>query len=198
MTITLPSFTIATGELLQHVSRVEYRDEPLYYGCNGTNRYDDPECSYGVLYLGRNLSTALMESVFHKHQWLKATKRSIALKEVQNRMVRAVGVLGDLHLADLTAPGVMAGYFGLNLAQLASRDYTHTQHVSTEVHALVGDDDRPLFDGILYPSRNNYPDVSIALFDHTKAKVKVIGDIGLVEHVDWPSFVATYRIGIEP
>lgn len=81
---------------------------------------------------------------------------------------------------------------------MASRDYTHTQQVSTKVHALLGDADRPLFDGILYPSRNNYPDVSIALFDHAKAKVEVFGGIGLVEHVDWPHFVATYRIGIEP
>ena len=32
-------------------------------------------------------------------------------------------------LADLTAPGVMAGYFGLNLEQLASRDYTHAAGV---------------------------------------------------------------------
>src|SRR3546814_18409876 len=85
----------------------------------------DFRVAYGMLYLGRDLPTALMESVFHKHQWLEDTKRSIALKEVQARMVRAVGVLDDVLLADLTAPGVMAGHFGLNLEQLASRDYTH-------------------------------------------------------------------------
>ena len=51
----------------------------------------------------------------------------------------------------------MAGYFGLNLEQLASRDYTHTQQVSAQVHAMLGDDGQPLFDGVLYPSRNNYP-----------------------------------------
>jgi len=38
-----------------------------------------PTGAYGVLYLGRDLPTALMESVFHKHQWLEDTKRSIAL-----------------------------------------------------------------------------------------------------------------------
>ena len=56
----------------------------------------------------------------------------------------------------------------------------------------------PLFDGVLYPSRNNYPAASIALFDRAKAKVSVFEDIDLVEHVDWPSFVATYGIGVEP
>src|SRR3546814_13914180 len=97
-----------------------------------------------------------MESVFHKHQWLSDTQRSIALKEVQARMVRAVGVMDDVLLADLTAPGVMAGYFGLNLAQLARRDYTHTQQVSAHVHSMLGDYGSALFDGVLYPSRNHY------------------------------------------
>ena len=111
----LPSFLIDAGELLQHVSRVVYRGSPLYYGRSSTNRYDDPARVYGVLYLGRDLPTALMESVFHKHQWLADKKRSIALKEAQSRMVRAVGVVADVLLADLTAPGVMAGYFGLTI-----------------------------------------------------------------------------------
>ncbi len=127
MSIELPTFRIDAGQLLQHVSRITYRGSPLYYGRDGTNRYDDPAKTYGVLYLGRDLPTALMESMFHKHQWLAATKRSVALKEVRSRLVRAVGVHEELRLADLTAPNVMAGYFGLNLEQLSSRNYTHTQ-----------------------------------------------------------------------
>jgi hypothetical protein len=114
----LPSFQIDADELLQHVSRVVYRSRPLYYGHNGTNRYDDPARTYGVLYLGRDLPTARMESVIHKHQWLAGAKRSIALKEVRSPLVRALGVLDDVRLADLTAEGVMAGYFGMNLEQL--------------------------------------------------------------------------------
>ena len=198
MSHELPSFLIDAGELLQHVSRVVYRGMPLYYGRSSTNRYDDPTRAYGVLYLGRDLPTALMESVFHKHQWLADIRRSIALKEVQGRMVRAVGVLGGVRLADLTAPGVMAGYFGLNLEQLACRNYTYTQQLSAQVHAMLGDDGQPLFDGVLYPSRNNYPAKSIALFERAEAKVRVIEDIDLIDHVDWPRFVVTYRIGVEP
>lgn len=198
MSIGLPLLPIDAGELLQHVSCVVYRDEPLYYGCDGTNRYDDPDRNYGVLYLGRNLPTALMESVFHKHQWDRDARRSIAHAEVQSRLVRAVGVLEELRLADLTAEGVMASYFGLNLGQLASRDYTYTQQVSGQVHALRGDDGLPRFDGVLYPSRNNYPATSIALSGRAKTKIKVIEDIDLVDHMGWPDFVANYRIGIEP
>jgi len=189
---------INAGELLQHLSRTVYRHKPLCYGRSLCNRYDDPERVYGVLYLGLDLPTALMESLFHKHQWDKDTKRSIAQAEIKSRLVRVVGVLDNLFLADLTAPGVMAGYFGLNLEQLANRDYTHTQQVSAQLHAMLDASGMPLFDGVLYPSRNNYPAASIALFERAEGKVKVFENIDLVDHVEWPPFVANYRIGVEP
>jgi hypothetical protein len=197
MGIGLATRRIDAGELLHHVSRVIYRGKPLHHGCDGTNRYDAPDNSYGVLYLGLTLPTALMESVFHKHQWDRDDRRSITLAEVRSRLVRAVGVLEDLALADLTAPGVMAGHFGLNLEQLACRGYRHTQQVSGEIHARQGADGRPSFDGVLYPSRNNFPGAAVALFDRARDKVRVFRDIDLVDHVDWLRFVEDYRVGIE-
>ena len=198
MAIALAIRRLAARELLQHVSRVAYRGQRLYFGRDGTNRYDAPDGRYGVLYLGLTLPTALMESVFHKHHWDRDPRRSIALAEVHSRLVRAVGVLDDLVLADLTAPGVMAAHFGLNLEQLAIRGYEDTQRVSVEVHAMRDADDKPIFDGLLAPSRNNYPEPCVALFDRARHKVKVIDDIDLVDHVDWPRFVEDYRIGVEP
>ena len=49
VSIELPSCRIDAGELLQHVSRVVYRDELVHYGRDGTNRYDAPNRNYGVL-----------------------------------------------------------------------------------------------------------------------------------------------------
>lgn len=196
MSIVLATRNIAAGELLQHVSRVVYRGDPLYFGRDGTNRYDDPAKFYGVLYLGPDLPTALMESVFHKHQWDRDSKRSVALAEVEQRLVRAVGAMSELNLADLTAESVMAGFFGLNLEQLASRDYSYTQQVSAQVHSMTDPDGLPRFDGVLYPSRNNYPSVSIALFDRSRGKVAVIDDIDLPDHAEWPDFIERYRIGV--
>jgi hypothetical protein len=63
---------------------------------------------------------------------------------------------------------------------------------------MQGEEDGPLFDGVLYPSRNNYPAPSIALFERAREKVVVVGDIDLPDHVDWPAFVERYRIGVEP
>lgn len=51
MSIKLPSRPIDAGELLQHVSRIAYRDSPLYCGRDGADHYDDPTRDYGVLYL---------------------------------------------------------------------------------------------------------------------------------------------------
>jgi hypothetical protein len=191
----LPLARIRAGSLLQHVSRTDYRGQSLFYGRDGVNRYDAPDGGYGVLYLGRDLPTALMEAVFHQHRWSAARQRSIALAQIQRRLVRAVGVLQTLRLANLTAPGVMAGDFGLNLQQLASRHYARTQQLSARIHAQVGKDG-PLFDGVLYPSRNNYPGVGVALFDRADKKIRVIDDIDLADHKGWPPFVARYRIAV--
>lgn len=196
MSLSLPNRTIAEGELLQHISRVEYAATPLHFGKTATNRYDDARTSYGVLYLSFDLSTALMESVFHRHQWHRTRSRAITLSEIRGRIVRAVGVTERLHLADLTAPGVMAREFGLNLTQLASRRYIHTQRISRQIHEITDDMGLPVFDGLLYPSRNNYPATCVALFDRAGAKVVVVDDLPLAQHVDWPVFVGQYRIGV--
>lgn len=111
---------------------------------------------------------------------------------------RAVGVIEPLALADLTAPGVMASQFGLNLSQLASRRYIHTQRISSTIHGVGDASGKPRFDGILYPSRNNHPAACAAIFDRAVAKLSVIDDIALREHADWPAFLATYRIIVLP
>jgi hypothetical protein len=64
----IPLKTIAAGTVLQHVSRMIYEGTPLYFNRDKVSRYDDPMQIYGVLYLGIDLNTAVMESVFHNHQ----------------------------------------------------------------------------------------------------------------------------------
>lgn len=41
MSIQSPSPVIEAGTLLQHVSRAAYRGSPLYFGSDGTNRYNE-------------------------------------------------------------------------------------------------------------------------------------------------------------
>lgn len=194
----VPSRIIAAGELLQHVSRSAYRGTALHFGRSGGNRYDDRALRFGTLYVGFDLATALMESVFRGHRWNHRAKRVITRTEVYARMVRAIGVLEPLSLADLTAPGVMASQFGLNLSQLASRRYVHTQRIAGLLHALPEPDGAPRFDGVLYPSRNNHPAACAALFDRAAEKLSLVDDIALRDHVDWPSFLTKYQVFVLP
>ncbi len=194
----VPSRIIPAGELLQHVSRSAYRGTALHFGRSGGNRYDDRALRFGTLYVGFDLATALMESVFRQHRWNRRAKRAITRTEVYARMVRAIGVLEPLSLADLTAPGVMASQFGLNLSQLASRRYVHTQRIAALVHALAEPDGTPRFDGVLYPSRNNHPAACAALFDRAAEKLSLVDDIALRDHVDWPSFLTRYQVFVLP
>lgn len=194
----VPSKTIAAGELLTHVSRVAFSGKPLYYGTGPGNRYNDPRAMFGVLYLGFDLPTALMESVFHNHAWGHAGSRTIAEAEIRQRLVLAVGVLDDLVLADLTAQKVMASVYGLNLEQFAGRGYSDTQRISAEIHAEADSLGNPAFDGICYPSRNNYPAGCIALFERADAKIEKLKEVDLDRHIDWPIFVSQYRIVVTP
>jgi hypothetical protein len=195
---SVPSFTINQGEMFQHVSLKRYSGTPLYFGKSGTNRYDDPAKNYGVLYLGFDLSTALMESVFHKHKWHRTKSRPISKSKIDLQIIRTVGVTDDLHLADLTAPDVMAAHFGLNLTQLIHRGYLHTQRVSAILHAVVDAKGFPIYDGILYPSRNNYPKKCVALFEDATSKVSLVDDIDLATHTEWPDFKNTFNIVVRP
>jgi hypothetical protein len=135
--LAIPDKIIPANTLTQHVSWTQYKTYPLYFGRSAANRYDAPDNTYGVLYLGQDLSTALMESLFHKHRWATAKKRTVSQIEVDQRMVRFVDVQSDLRLADLTAPNVVASQFGLNLAQLASRKYGRLQKMSKAIHDLL-------------------------------------------------------------
>lgn len=193
---TFTPVIIGPDSLLQHVSRTAYAGMSLHYGAEAANRYDAPGKNYGVLYLGPDLPTALMESVFHKHNWFQDHTRHITLAEIKSRLVRVVGVMQPIALFDMTAPGVMARHFGLNLQQLAGRDYDITRKLSGQVHAMTLPGSAGHYDGILYPSRNNYPSTSIALFDRAKHKIAVLDDIVLDEHRDWPRFVRDYELAI--
>ncbi len=92
----------------------------------------------------------------------------------------------------------MASQFGLNLGQLASRRYVHTQRIAALMHDLTEPGGGHRFDGVLYPSRNNHPATCAALFDRAARKLSLVDDIALRDHVDWPSFLSKYHVVVLP
>lgn len=107
-----------------------------------------------------------------------------------------IGVRSAIVVADLTREEVMAACLGVDLETLVSRDYCYTQQLSQQIHRLAGTDGRWCFDGICYPSRNNYPADCIALFDRASKCLSVERDIALAQHADWPRFVDIYKVGV--
>lgn len=177
------------GDILQHVGHTKYQGAPLFFARAGKNRFDDPKKRYGVLYLASDLATALMESVFREHHWDKQ-QRSIPQGIVDTRSVRIVGVLSKLLLANLTAPNIMAAQLGLTLEQFSSRRYGPLQELSRGIWRGTN------ADGILYPSRNNYPGSCIALFSRAVKKVQPLDDIALAHHTEWPGFLHTFNVTV--
>jgi hypothetical protein len=159
---------------------------PLYFG-RGRNRYDDPAGQFGVLYAAFDLPTALMESVFHDHQWHRDT-RSIRQSDLSQALVRDIVVADPLTILDLTAPNTMSAVYGLNLGQLASRDYSHTRKIAASAHTDMR------IDGILYPSRNNFPATCVALFDRSARHIEPVADIALEQHLHWKYFQELYGV----
>jgi hypothetical protein len=189
---------IAAGTFLQHISREQYRGDPLYFGKDAVNRFDDPARLFGTLYLVYDLPTGLMETVFHDHQWHReGARRSIARSELEARMVRIVQVDHDLTLCDLASPGAAVKGFGRNAAQLSARRYSSTQALSATIARHIGSGGQR-YDGILYPSRNNPGSACVALFDRAVGKISVADDIRLDDHRDWPSFQRDFSVAVVP
>lgn len=177
------------GTVLQHCSRSKYRGTDLHFGHDPRNRYDDPRGRFGCLYLGKNLDTCLLETAFHDHSWDSEPTRIISSSEVASRIVRVVRVVRTLRLANLATEGV-ARTFGLTLANLIQRPPDTTQKVSAELH----DDPKLNLDGIFYEPRQNPGAWCVALYSSASAKVELVGDIDLIAHTDWPTFVRNFCI----
>lgn len=55
-----------------------------------------------------------------------------------------------------------------------------------------------MFDGIRYPSRNNYPGPCVAVFERAHDKIDVMADIGLALHKAWPAFKSGFAVTVLP
>lgn len=190
----IPTRPLASGTLLLQLGRTKYRGTPLHFGRDAANRFDDPDKQFGVLYAvgERELSTALMETVFHDHAWRWRARRTVSLAEVRRRLVRVVGVMEEIVLADLTRRDVMASILGANLHQMTRRPYLETQGMSRRVHATGR------YHGICYLSRNNPPARCFALFDHAAPRLVAVRDIDLDRHKGWPRFVRKFGVVVTP
>ncbi|MEO0802795.1 MAG: RES family NAD+ phosphorylase [Cyanobacteria bacterium J06642_2] len=159
--------------------------DPLYFGRQGSGRFDGPEQGYGILYVGEDEYCAFIETFGRTHgargvEEAALRRRGLARIE-SNRPLRLVDVLGD-GLIKLGADARLASGPYLMARQWAQSIWEHPEMV----------------DGIRYHSRHDDTRVCCGLFDRAADALEVVGDRSLLE--DCPhllaEILATYEYGL--
>jgi len=132
---------------------------PLNFGRTGRNRFDDPLGHYSVLYAGRDLFAAFIET-FGQDTGI----RTLTTEELRHRSLTEFYPADPLVLVDLVSTGCLArigadsGLFAgeRTVAQRWSRAiYEHPSARLVGIH------------GILYPARHNHTRHAVAIFNRS-------------------------------
>jgi hypothetical protein len=125
---------------------------PLSPGNTGLNRFDAPDASYGVLYLGCDTYCAFIETFAHT-----SGTRTVTTGALKNRSLSQLKPTRPLRLIDLAASGALVR-IGVD-SRLFAGEYQRAQLWSKALH------DHPAkVDGLLYLSRLDPSRRAVALF----------------------------------
>ena len=125
---------------------------PLSPGNAGLNRFDAPDASYGVLYLGCDAYCAFVETFAHA-----SGTRTVTTAALKSRALSQLKPTRPLRLIDLAGPGALVR-IGVD-SRLFAGEYQRAQLWSKALH------DHPAkADGLLYPSRLDPSRRAVALF----------------------------------
>ena len=132
---------------------------PLHFGRTGRNRFDDPLGDYSVLYAGRDLFAAFIET-FGQDTGI----RTLTTEELRSRSLTEFYPVDPLLLVDLASTGCLARigadsrlFAGERMvAQRWSRAiYEHPSAKLAGIH------------GIFYPARHNHTRHAVAIFNRS-------------------------------
>jgi hypothetical protein len=168
------------------ISRLEHSN-PFFWSRRGLWRFDTPEGRFGILYIGEDLETALLE-VFGD-SWLNSRVLSVA--ELRLYEVQAFEANAELRVADLT--GKNLNRLGTDASLFASTDYLLTQEWSRQL--MIHPQAR---DGIRYHSRKNPKKFDYALYDTDGAKsgLRLYRREALLESTDLPALLDKYEVAL--
>jgi hypothetical protein len=125
---------------------------PLSPGNTGINRFDAPDRSYGVLYLGCDAYCAFVETFAHP-----SGTRTVTTAALKSRALSQLKPTRPLRLIDLAGSGALVRA-GVD-SRLFAGEYQSAQLWSKALH------DHPAkADGLLYPSRLDPSRRAVALF----------------------------------
>jgi hypothetical protein len=143
-------------------SRIHNRSNgPVFFGKSGRNRFDAPDKSFGVLYVGFDEYCAFIETFGQDTGIRVVTRRALA-----QRHLSYLKVTEPLNLIDLAASGGLAR-IGAD-ARLLSGSHAIAQRWSA---SLRNHPSRPA--GLVYPARHDTARNACALFDLSDSILQV-------------------------
>jgi hypothetical protein len=141
------------------IGNVRYPD-PAYFGRALAYRFDAPDRSYGVCYLGTTLACCLLETIPLGRRRRTGT-RFIQADVLHERYAAYATLRRDLRLAWLADAGLVRN--GADLRVTGGDNYTLSRRWSQAIHEHLS-----RLDGILYPSRHENTLYSVALFERAQ------------------------------
>lgn len=168
------------------------RASGLYFGQARRYRFDDPTGGYGVLYTGKDIQCAFIET-FGDARGADG-ELQITQGDIAKRCIALIGIVRPLGVVDLSGSGLANIHADARLT--AGDDYGLSQRWARK---LFDHPQRP--DGVLYRSRHDQSRLSLALFDRASDAVTETLLGGLFEVRNRPllaDILRTYKIALLP
>ena len=124
----------------------------IFYGCTGSNRFDDPQQKFGVLYAGLDEYAAFIET-----HGQRTGANAVSESELRDRCLAAITPSRPLKLVDLTGRG-LAVMGADNRLAAADHDLARLWSRAVWEHPSQAD-------GILFRSRHDPSRSCVAIFD---------------------------------
>ncbi len=160
------------GTQLFRLTRTQHSD-PAFFGRLHVYRFDAPDRSYGVCYLGTTLACCLLE-VFDPQRDTLTGRLSISDAQVRAYYAALATANRSLRLAYLADDGL--AQLGIDQRHTAGDDYDLSGTWSAALHAHTA-----RIDGIFYSTRHHNGLYAVALFERAAPAVSfrrwgVLGD----------------------
>lgn len=153
----------------------------------GQTRFAAPDNSFQLIYLARNLTTAIAETVV-RDRFEGRTKRVLDITEVEDWVVSEVSAIEPLTVIDLRTTGLVK--LGVTTNAARAKHQAAGRRLSKALY------DRFAVDGVLYSSRLTSAEC-LAVYDRAvKPKLRSNAAVGLVRHTGLISALTAINVSV--
>jgi hypothetical protein len=159
----------------------------LFFGRTKKNRFDAPDGSYGVIYLGHDAHCAFIETFGQS-----TGEFLVTMAELQAHLLAEIEVTRDLTLIDLANSGGLARIGADGRLLDGSHEISRRWSLALKHHPTNPD-------GILYRARHDQARLSYALYDSAQDALNEISSISLADPANarlLANILNTYKFGL--